>query len=76
MSNYRRPMPAVGIHPKRVLSPAEQKSADTTAAATAIIREEASRWETKTARLKALRLAKEAESQTQPSPPVKKSRNR
>jgi hypothetical protein len=65
MKHSLKQMPEVGIHPKRVLSPSEQKSQATTAAAAAIINDETAKWERKTARLKALRLAKEAEQQAE-----------
>jgi hypothetical protein len=65
MKHSLKQMPEVGIHPKRVLSPSEQKSQATTAAAAAIINDETAKWENKTARLKALRLAKEAEEQAE-----------
>ncbi|QND54132.1 hypothetical protein HB779_09040 [Phyllobacterium sp. 628] len=67
-------MPEVGVRPKRVLSPSEQKSLATTAAASAIINDETNKWESKTARLKALRLAKEAaeEAESALNPPAKK----
>jgi hypothetical protein len=60
MKHNTKRLPEVGVHPKRVLSPSEQKNLATTAAASAIINEETSKWESKTARLRALRLAKEA----------------
>jgi hypothetical protein len=65
MKHSPKQMPEVGVHPKRVLSPSEQKSLATTAAASAIINDETHKWESKTARLKALRLAKEAEEQAE-----------
>lgn len=60
MKHSPKQLPEVGVRPKRVLSPSEQKSLATTAAASAIINDETNKWESKTARLKALRLAKEA----------------
>ncbi len=63
MKHSPKQMPAVGVKPKPVLSPSEQKSLATTRAATAIISDETAKWESKTARLKALRLAKEAEEE-------------
>ncbi|MGH7004429.1 MAG: hypothetical protein ACREIP_10825 [Alphaproteobacteria bacterium] len=74
-------MPEVGVRPKRVLSPSEQKSLATTAAASAIINDETAKWESKTARLRALRLAKEAEEEAElaarpPKATAAKSRTR
>ncbi len=76
MKHSLKKMPEVGVHPKRVLSPSEQKSLATTAAAAAIINDETAKWESKTARLKALRLAKEAEEQAEiaANPPVAKTK--
>jgi hypothetical protein len=65
MKHSPKQMPEVGVRPKRVLSPSEQKSLATTAAAAAIINDETAKWENKTARLKALRLAKEAEEEAE-----------
>ncbi|MBA8876999.1 hypothetical protein [Phyllobacterium myrsinacearum] len=65
MKHSPKQMPEVGVRPKRVLSPSEQKSLATTAAASAIINDETAKWENKTARLKALRLAKEAEEEAE-----------
>ncbi|SDP68115.1 hypothetical protein SAMN05428967_2964 [Phyllobacterium sp. YR620] len=64
MKHSPKQIPAVGVKPKPVLSPSEQKNLATTLAATAIINDETAKWENKTARLKALRLAKEAAEQT------------
>ncbi|PIO42132.1 hypothetical protein B5P45_24150 [Phyllobacterium zundukense] len=79
MKHSPKQMPEVGIRPKRVLSPSEQKSLATTTAAAAIINDETAKWENKTARLKALRLAKEAEEQAElasrpPSAPKTKAK--
>jgi hypothetical protein len=65
MKHSPKQMPEVGVRPKRVLSPSEQKSLATTAAASAIINDETNKWESKTARLKALRLAKEAQEEAE-----------
>lgn len=78
MKHGLKKMPEVGVHPKRVLSPSEQKSLATTAAAAAIINDETAKWESKTARLKALRLAKEAaeQAETAANPPAVKAKTK
>jgi len=76
MKHSPKQLPEVGVRPKRVLSPSEQKSLATTAAASAIINDETAKWESKTARLKALRLAKEAEEEAENAlKPAKKPAN-
>ncbi|MEK1886068.1 MAG: hypothetical protein AAAB35_00510 [Phyllobacterium sp.] len=76
MKHSPKQLPAVGVKPKPVLSPSEQKNLATTLAATAIINDETAKWESKTARLKALRLAKEAAEQTETAarPPAARSK--
>jgi hypothetical protein len=78
MKHSLKKMPEVGVRPERTLSPSEQKSMATTAAAAAIINAETAKWESKTARLKALRLAKEAEEQaaTAANPPAAKAKSK
>jgi len=73
MKHSPKQIPAVGVKPHLVLTPSEQKNLETTLAATAIINDETAKWESKTARLKALRLAKEAEIAAHPPAPKSKA---
>ena len=77
MKHSPKQIPALGVKPEPVLTASEQKNLATTLAATAITNDEIARRESKTARLKALRLAKEAEKQTEIAvhPPTPRSKS-